>query len=86
MDEELDTQEMDDQFMQLEQQIVKLLGLTAGSAYNSLESWALVVRATSNDGSGDRTYGGLFMPPEQDKFKTAGLKWLFDEGFRNLGT
>ena len=73
----------EERLLALEAEIVKLLSSVQGSAYNAVDSWALIVRATSNDGSGDRHYGGIFMPPEQDSFQTAGLRWLFDEGFKS---
>lgn len=77
---------MDDEqqqaFDDFEQAARKLLSTVTGATYNAVESWALVMRATANDGDGDRVFGGLFMPPEQDQFTTAGLRWLFDEGFR----
>lgn len=64
----------------IETEINKLLAQSMDAAYNSIQSWALVVRATSNDGDGDRHYGGLFMPPELDAFNAAGLRWLFEKG------
>ena len=73
---------MNDDFSGLEREITRLLGDAQGSVYNNLESWALIVRACSNDGDGDRHYGGIFMPPGQDMFTNAGLRWLFDEGIR----
>lgn len=66
----------------IETAIRKFLGSATGAAYNTVDAWALIVRASSNDGSGDTQYGGLFTPPGQDMFANAGLKWLFDEGLR----
>lgn len=66
----------------LESEIVKILGSQIGSVYNAVDSWALVVRAHSNDGDGDRHFGGLFMPPGQDMFTMQGLRWLLEEGIR----
>ena len=66
----------------IEDAILHMLKSSVGAAYNSINSWALVVRATSNDGEGDSNYGGLFMPPGQDMFTAQGLRWLFDEGLR----
>lgn len=82
MDEELEGLygDPEEAFTDLEAEIIKLLGMSVGTAYNSLDAWALVVRATSNDGEGDHAYGGVFTPPGQDRFTMAGLRWLLDEG------
>ena len=69
----------------LEREIQKLLQSANGVMYNVVDSWALVLRASSNDGEGDMHYGGLFTPPGQDMFTNAGLRWLFDEGLRQKG-
>lgn len=72
-----------DSLQKIEEAILAMLKSSVGAAYNSINSWALVVRATSNDGEGDSSYGGLFMPPSQDMFTAQGLRWLFDEGLRH---
>jgi hypothetical protein len=69
----------------IESEIRKFLAQNTGAMYNTVDSWALIVRARSNDGDGDRHFGGLFTPPDQDMFTNAGLRWLFDEGLKQRG-
>lgn len=66
----------------IEAAIRQFLQNATGATYNQINGWALVVQATSNDGTGDMKYGGLFTPPGQDMFANAGLRWLFDEGLK----
>lgn len=80
MDDSLENNEEKYDLVPLEQEIYKLLASNMESTYNKIDSWALVVRAHSNDGEGDRHYGGMFMPPDLDMFNAQGLRWLFDEG------
>lgn len=76
----MDDPNEEDLIMDLESEIMKILRYKMDSTYNALDSWALIVRAHSNDGDGDKHFGGVFMPPGQDMFTNAGLRWLFEQG------
>lgn len=71
-----------DEIAPIEEEILKFLRDNTGAPYNTLNSWALVARGYSNDGTGGVYHGGLFMPPGVDGYEAAGLRWLFDEGLR----